>query len=297
MLLERIQIVTVCTPDLAATAEAYTQFLNYAVVERGQVPTELAAVWDAPLMAGRDFLLLQPASKADVYLRLISNAVVDGFAAMKTFGWNSNEILTQDPDAMAKRLESSPFRVVGPPANLSTSKEIRAMQAVGLAEEVIYLTRLPDSGDVSALGTAETPVDRTFIVVVGGPDMEAMRAFYRDVLGLPVSEPVGARIRVLSRAHGMSMETSHPLATARLPRQFLIEIDQYPEAATERPHRQGELPPGMAMVAFTTSNLDALSDRLIANPAAIAAEPYAGRVTGVIRGAAGELIELLQQSP
>ena len=95
----------------------------------------------------------------------------------------------------------------------------------------------------------------------------------------------------------MSMETSHPLATARLPRQFLIEIDQYPEAATERPHRQGELPPGMAMVAFTTPNLDALSDRLIASPAAIAAAPYAGRVTGVIRGAAGELIELLQQSP
>jgi catechol 2,3-dioxygenase-like lactoylglutathione lyase family enzyme len=296
-MLGRIRIVTICAPDLGATAEAYQQFLNYSVVDKGVLAADLAAVWNAPKMAGHNYLTLQPASQADVYLRLIQNDPVEGFAAMRTFGWNANEILTQDPDVMAERLEGSPFEVIGPPANLSTSKDIRAMQAVGLAGEVIYLTRLPQSGDASALGRAETFVDRTFIVVVGGPDMQAMQRFYHDVLGLPVSEPVGARIRVLSRAHGMSMDTNHPLSIARLPRNFLIEIDQYPQTATARTHRQGELPPGMAMVAFTTPSLDELGGRLLAAPAAIESAPYAGRRVGVIRGAAGELIELLEQQP
>lgn len=294
-MLGRIEIVTICAPALQATAEAYQQFLDYTVVEAGTIPADLAAVWNAPKMAGHEFLTLQPASRADVYLRLIQNAPVDGYAAMKTFGWNANEILTQDPDVMAERLGDSPFEVIGPPANLSTSKDIRAMQAVGLAEEVIYLTRLPESGDSSALGSAESFVDRTFIVVVGGPDMQAMQRFYHEVLGLPVSDPVGARIRVLSRAHDLSMETSHPLSIARLPKNFLIEIDEYPESATPRSHRPGELPPGMAMVAFTTPSLDELKEYLLAPPVRVVLAPYSDRRVGVIRGAGGELLELIEQ--
>lgn len=293
-MLDQIEIVTVSAPNLQATADAYQTFLHYSVVDRGTIPANLAAVWDTPKMAGRDYTLMQPASKAEVYLRLVQSDAVDGFGAMKTFGWNSNEILTQDPDGMAERLQDSPFQVIGPPANLSTSKDIRAMQAVGLAEEVIYLTRLPDNGSHANLGTAKTLVDRTFIVVVGGPNMDAMQGFYHGVLGLPVSEPVGARIRVLSRAHDMSMDSEHPLSIAQLPRNFLIEIDEYPDTATARTHRHGELPPGMAMVTFTTRAMGKLSERLLATPTVVEIAPYSGRRVGVMRGAAGELLELIE---
>ncbi len=285
--------VTVSTPDLATTIAGYQDCLDYTVVEHGRIGPELAGVWGTPQMAGRDYALLQPASGAEVYLRLVQNDAVEGFGPMKTFGWNANEILAQDPDAMAERLADTVFKVIGPPANLSTNDDIRAMQAVGPADEVIYLTRLPADGGLG-LGSAQSFVDRTFIVVVGGPDMTAMHAFYNGVLGLDVSDPVGARVRLLSRAHGLDLEHRHPLSMARLPSQFSIEIDQYPPSATTRAHRHGELPPGIAMVAFTTRNLAALRDHWLAEPKAISSVPYGGRRVAVIRGPAGELIELIE---
>jgi catechol 2,3-dioxygenase-like lactoylglutathione lyase family enzyme len=287
--------VTVSAPDLAAAIAAYQDCLDYSVVERGTISAELAAVWGASRMAGRHYALLQPASRADVYLRLVENDAVAGFGPMQTFGWNANEILTEDPDAMADRLADSAFQVIGSPANLSTNENIRAMQAVGPAEEVIYLTRLPPEGGDLGLGSAQSFVDRTFIVVVGGPDMAAMHRFYHGVLGLSVTEPVGARVRLLSRAHGLDVEHRHPLSMARLPGPFSIEIDEYPASATTRPERYKELPPGIAMVAFTTPSLDAIKEHLLAPPVTLATAPYHGSRAGVVRGPAGELIELVER--
>jgi len=294
-MLSLIVCVTVSAPNLAVAIAAYQDYLDYSVVERGTINPDLAAVWGASRMAGRHYALLQPASGADVFLRLIENDAVEGYAPMRTFGWNANEILTEDPDAMAERLANSPFKVIGAPANLSTNDNIRAMQAVGPAEEVIYLTRLPSGGGDLGLGSAQSFVDRTFIVVVGGPDMAAMHSFYNGVLGLSVTEPVGARVRLLSRAHGLNLEHRHPLSMARLPSRFGIEIDEYPASATTRPQRYAELPPGIAMVAFTTPSLDAIKEHLLAPPVAVESAPYNGSRVAVVRGPAGELIELVER--
>ena len=291
-MLELIAVVTVSAPDLRLTASAYEEYLQYRIVADGTVSEELADTWATPKMAGRDYLLLQPASQAEVYLRLVQTDAAESFGAMKSFGWNANEILTQDPDAMAERLADSPFDVVGSPKNLSTNENIRAMQAIGPAKEVIYLTRLPEG---FRLGSARSFVDRTFIVVLGGPDMEAMRSFYSEVLGLEVSDPVGARIRLLSRAHGLDLEHRHPLAMASLPSQFGVELDEYPQTATTRAQRDGELPPGIAMVSFTTRSLEPFAERLLAAPRALETQPYSGSRAGVIQGPAGELIELIER--
>ena len=294
-MLSVIVIVTVSAPDLNAAQTAYEEYLSYNVIETGQVPEALAAAWNTPNMAGRNYVVMQPASKAEVFLRFVESPAVEGFAAMRTFGWNSNEILVEDPDAMAKRLENSPFRIIGEPKNLSTNENIRAMQAIGPAGEVIYLTRIPADGGGFNLGSAETFVDRTFIVVVGGPDIDAMRRFYNEVFAMPVTAPVDARISVLSNAHGMASETRHKLAVARLPTKFLIEIDQYPDAATTRPQRFGELPPGMSMVGFQVASFAPIEERLLAPPRTVDVAPYRGRRVAVLQGAAGELIELIEE--
>jgi catechol 2,3-dioxygenase-like lactoylglutathione lyase family enzyme len=293
-MLTAIIAVTLTVPDLAAAQSAYVAALGYRVAAEGVVSRSLAAGWNAPLAEGRRYVLLQPASGEPTWLRLVQSPPVAGFEAMKTHGWNSNEILVQDPDALAASFAGSPFRVVGEPRPLSTNPAVRAMQAIGPAGELNYFTRIPPSGSVFIKTQARSYVDRTFIVVLGGPSMAAMQAFYRGTLGAPVTEPVGARIHVLQDAWGLPRETDTPLALVNFSTGFAIELDEYPPMAGPRPRRDGDLPPGMAMVSFTVPALDARSLPWVAPPAARPEAPYAGRRAGVIVGAAGEWIELVE---
>jgi hypothetical protein len=98
---------------------------------------------------------------------------------------------------------------------------------------------------------------------------------------------------VLNKAHGFDIETTHPLAMARLSDEYAIEIDGYPPSATQRSTRAGELAPAVASVTFEVESLEALKVPLVAPPRSIAALPYGGRRVGVVRGAAGELLEFV----
>lgn len=294
-MLTAIIAVTMTVPDLAAVERAYGDYLGYRVVERGSLAAELAESWGAPALAGREFLLMQPASGAPVYLRVVRQEPVPGFAAMRTHGWNSNEILVEDTYAVHERLKDSPFRIIGEPKGLSMNPEIIAMQALGPAEELVYLTRIPEGKSMFNLGSAKSFVDRTFIVVLGGPDMEAMRRFYADRLGMPVTAAMDSKITVLAKAWGLPVEQDFKLAIVQFPESFLIELDEYPPAATPRPRRPGELPPGMSMVSFSVASLDALDLEFLAPPRRIESAPYDGRRVAVVRGAAGEYLELVEQ--
>jgi hypothetical protein len=274
--------------------QAYSGWLGYTAAGHGKVDKELAAVWAAPAMAGRPYVLMQPESKEKIYLRFVQVAPAPGYVPMKTFGWNAIEMLVQDPDALATRLAKpgSPFQIIGQPRPLGPNSPIRAMQAVGPAKEVLYLTRVPPGAEGRA--GARTFVDRPFIMIVGGPQLDSLRDFYGTHFGAAIGATAQARMTVLNKAHGFDIETTHPLAVARLSPQYSIEMDGYPKTATERPTRAGELPPAIASVSFEVDSLDAVKAPLLAPARAIASQPYAGRRVGMLRGAAGELIELVE---
>lgn len=293
-LLSLILIVTIGTPDIEATQRAYSQWLDYTVESRGEVSNELAAVWNAPKMAGRDFVLMQPKSKEEIYLRFVQVDALDGYVPMKTFGWNAIELLVQDPDDLAAKFAKpgSPFKIVGPPRPLGPNSPVRAMQVIGPGNETLYLSRVPP--DFRG-GAAKTSVDRPFILIVGGPKQQAIRDFYKSVLDIDSSDPVMARMTVLNKAHGLDVETTHPLSIARLSPKYAIEIDGYPSTATEREVRPGEIPAAIAMASMTIMSLDNLKTPLLAPARKIAGKPYAGRRAAVVRGGAGELIEFIEE--
>jgi catechol 2,3-dioxygenase-like lactoylglutathione lyase family enzyme len=293
-MLTAIIAVTLTVPDLGAVERAYGGYLGYEVVDRGTLTAEVATLWDAPALAERDYLVMRPASGAPVYLRVVQQDPVEGYAAMKTWGWNSNEILVTDTHAVHERLKDSPFQVIGEPKGLSMNPDIVAMQALGPAGELVYLTRIPEGKSLFNLGSARSFVDRTFIVVLGGPDMLAMRGFYEDTLGMPVTEPAASIISVLAKAWDLPVDTQFPLAIVRFPKEFLIELDEYPAGAAPRPQRAGELPPGIAMVSFRVDDLDAVVAEFVVPPRSVEAFPYMGRRAALLRGAAGELIELVE---
>jgi hypothetical protein len=295
VLLETILTVTIGTADVGATQRAYSHWLDYETVERGSIPAELAGAWGAPRMTGREFVLMRPASAENIYLRFVQVDRPPGYEPMKTFGWNAVEMLVQDPDRLERKLSAgdSPFRIVGRPRPLGPGSPIRAMQVVGPASEVLYLTRLPADAD-SPRSAARTEVDRPFIIILGGPRLEDIREFYSRAFGLPVTQPARARMTVLNRAHGLDIETTHPLSIARISPKYALELDGYPQTASARPVADGEIPFAASMVGFEVGSLDTLSLPLKAPARVIHGAPYAGRRVAVVQGPAGELLELVE---
>lgn len=293
-----ILIITLGAPDIGAEEAAYSKWLGYSVEAHGTVDEDLASVWAAPAMAGRPYVLMQPGSKEKIYLRFVQVDAADGYVPMKTFGWNAIEIMVQDPDELAQRLgqPGSPFEIIGQPRPLGPNSPIRAMQVVGPAKEVLYLTRIPPRADDPSIG-ARTFVDRPFILIVGGPQLDGLRDFYGANFGAQVSPPGRARMTVLNKAHGFEIETTHPLSVARISTKYSIEMDGYPKTAGPRPTKQGELPPAIAAVTFEVNSLDALQVPLLAQPRTVSAAPYSGRRVAMTRGAAGELVELVESGP
>lgn len=295
-MLKSIVIVTIVVRQLTAIEPVYRQQLHYRTVFQGSVTPDLVEAWDTPAMAGRRFVLMQPASGAEVYLRFIEgSAPAQETPGLTTHGWNAAELLVTDPDLIARQFPQSSFEVIGQPQDLyPRPKSPRAMQVRGPAGEILYMTRFDPAGSNYALGSATTLVDRVFIVVVGGPSMSELRRFYGDVLGLPVSDTTPMRISVLARANNLPADMTFPLALAPLPKDFAVELDEYPSNTRPRSRPYGGLPPGMAMVTFLADQPDRLAVTWRQKLRAIGSPPYGGRRAGVTIGPAGEWIEIIE---
>lgn len=298
-MLKSIFIVTMLVMNVPAVEQAWQRDLRYRTVAAGVVGTSEAAAWGAPAMAGSRFALMQPESGREVYIRLVQAAEAAGWRPMATEGWNAVELLVQDPEVLARRLAySRDFTIVGEPRFLTDQHNILALQATGPANELLYLTRINDpSKSVFDLGFAESWVDRVFIMVVGGRDLRLLRDFYGNTLGMPVSEPLEYRIAVLSQHYGLPEEHLHRLAVAQLPGQFLLEMDEYPQAVQPRAALPGRLPPGVAMVSFQVDDLPADTLPLRGPPRRLDAPPYNGAMSATLVGPAGEVVELVTPAP
>ena len=287
-----IVAITMTVSDLKPIEAAYSNYLGYKVIERGQVAGDLANMWGAPKVAGHAYITMQPESGADCFLRFVVVDEYKDYKTLHTYGWNSTEILVKDVDAVNEKLKGSPFRVVGAPRGLSSNENIKAMQVIGPAKELLYLTMIKD--EAIGLGTAKTFVDRPFIVINGGRTMDGLIAFYRDTLKAKVSNPQPVRLSALNAVRGFDSELKHPLATVDVGGPFLIEIDQYPEGTVDRVVRPGDLPPGTAIVTFETPSLSALPVPMVAGTVIGQGRPYNGRKAGVFRGPSGELHEVIE---
>lgn len=288
-----ILAVTLAVPDLAAVERAYGDTLGYQVVDRGEISASVSELWDSSAVTGRPFLVMQPASGADVHFRFVQSPPVPGYSALKTLGWNANELLVEDVDAMPERLKESGFEIVAMPRNLSTTDDIKAMQAYGPAGEMIYFTTIKNPA--FGLGQAESFVDRVFIVINGGRTMQSHLDFYGGVLGLELADPQPVRMSALNKIYGYDSEEMHPLSTANIGGPFMIELDQYPDIAIERPILPNDIPPGISIVSFQVDSLDSVPVDFRSDVSSPEGFPYGGGRAGVIVGPNGEWLELVER--
>jgi len=295
--LHDICIVTHCVSELDSELAAWTEQLGYRTADRGALAEALCKAWNTPADAGARYALLQPASGAEVYVRLIETNKRAGYWPPVTWGWNATEILVEDPDALAAELEGSPIRRFGGPGDLyDQPKAPRAIQTLSPAGAMLYFTRILPGGSRYGLHGARSFVDRVFNVVLGGPDLEALRRFYGIMLGLRVSPPIPFTMTLAAQATNAAPDALFPICVAPVrARHCILELDEYPDNTQPRPRGIGELPGGMSMVSFLSDSLDDFPAPLRAAPLRIEAAPYNGRRVGVIEGPAGEWIELIEK--
>ncbi|MCP5327933.1 MAG: hypothetical protein R3E75_03625 [Steroidobacteraceae bacterium] len=290
-----IACVTVAAPEVQRMIDTYRLYLGYQLVDHGRVPAAQAQLWGRPSLAGRRYAIMLPGGDGNTSLRFVESPPAPTYQPFLHMGWNAAEIMVQDTDAVAAKLVDSPFKVIGPPADLSFSDKIRAMQVLGPARESLYLTSFKEKMAEFDVPEAKHFVDRVFIVILGGKSAASVNEFYTQHFGVAKAQVIPAVISVISNAHGLAADTSHELAALGLTGQSFIEADSMPAATQARGDiAAGELPPAIAMVSF---GVDALPDTLqyLAPPQVLPQAPYQGCRAAVAVGSAGELIELIER--
>ncbi len=295
-MLKNIAIVTVMVKSLEITELLYQSELSYKLIHKGVISEDMASGWGTKNIAGRPFLLMGPTNNEAVYLRFIESEEFDkNFRSLKTFGWNAIEILVRDTEKIFLTMKDSQyFRIVGKPVYISDEKSIKAMQVLGPSNELIYFTSIEKPEKTGLMiKEASTEIDRIFIMILGVDNIESLRRYYSEKFNIVTSDPAPYRIRTLSNEHGLPIETKFPLSIAKLSDKSLIEIDEYPKASIYRENKANELPPGIAMVSFY---VDSIPNNLpfISPVTANKESPYNNRKSAVIRGAVGELIEIIE---
>jgi catechol 2,3-dioxygenase-like lactoylglutathione lyase family enzyme len=286
----------VTTPDLEHALDDYHRRLGLQLVEQGAVSADLAASWNCPASAGRRMATLQPASGAHCFIRLVEQPLPVDFVPTTTYGWASYELTVLDVFGWPAKIDGSGFDIIGLPKEIEGLPYFVAMQVHGRGKEMLYFNETRSNTPSNDLPVAQSPMDHIFIVILAAPDREASVAWYRDRLKLDVGDTYTIEYSMINNAFGLPAGTTSSLTMVQKGRMPIVEIDDYPEAATPRRAEAGCLPPGNALVTLAVDSLDALDIAFIAPPARLAGPVYAGRRAGTVMGPAGELLELVEIS-
>lgn len=294
----RIASVTVATPNIEQFVHAYDAGLGYTLRESGHLPASVAHSWGRPAMAGRRYALLSSTAAPDIYIRAVEITAAPNYQPLLTFGWNAFEIIVDDVHAVRRALEDGPFTIIGEPRPLGFRPSIHAMQVRGPGQEVLYLTTETGDRSRSPLPPPGGHIGRPFIVVLGGPDILALRDFYADTFALQPNPIRASRGQTVQGAWGGTVSGTHPITLVRFREHGnSIEFNGYVKPGLgPRPHAPGELPPGNALVSFSVPDLDRIPAAFIAPPIRGEGRAYGNNRCAAITGPAGELFELIEDA-
>lgn len=293
-----IRGTTLTVADLATSRDLYCDWLDYTCVETGEVSSDLAQSWGTPKSAGCPYVVLQPASKREIYIRLIEQPAVPDYKPLRSFGWAAIEICNQDTLAVNERMERSPFKIIGPPKELDGMPAIFPMQVEGPDQEIVYLTEIRDDLAEYDLPRAQSLIDSLFILVLACSDMEATGAWMQKHLVIDKGRSIELIYSMINNAFDLPADTKHTIATLKHGRDVFLEIDQYPAATTARPTHDGMLPPCAAIASFRHPDFNAVmtvnEGHWITPPTKRDGVMYQGKRVGTLRDPDGTLIEMIE---
>ena len=281
---------TITTSEVDACVHAWCNYLHHTVALDTVISSTQAEQWERPALAEARTVWLQNAV-GEPWLRLIEDSTATPVDAFHRTGWLSLEINVRDVEALHRALLDSPFTVIGPPATLDVSPDISAMQVVGPAGEVLYLTEIKKAVPGFDLPLARSAVDRLFIPVLLAGDRNKALTSYEQFPNTS-GNCFDTKITVLNRAHGLVVDTRHPVATVQLSGSNLIEIDEFPNLAPPANTNSG-LPAGISLISFAVAAEHLKADH--ASTYMLEGEPGTGKRAQLVEGGAAELFELIER--
>lgn len=281
-------------PNIERALAAYRDTLQLELVERGFLEDGLARSWGCPANSGSPYAALRPKSGEPCWFRLVEQADCSDFTPNTSYGWAAFETTVEDVWSWPDRLPPDLFTVVGPPKPLQNmAAAFIPMQALGPGREMIYLNQVLGDLPDTDLPRARAPVDRIFIVVLATPDRLASLRWYAERLGLERGADYKLPYSMINMAFGLPSDHETTISMLRAGRMPVIEVDDYPLEAAERPCHPGMLPPGNALVTLGVRDLDSCAVEWLTPPRRRPGALYEGRRVATTRGVAGELVELV----
>ena len=288
MQLGRITVVTITTPDLDKVIDIYSKYLGYRFISSTIVSAEQAKSWDAENIENSKMIFMSPESSNDFFFRFIEQDVDEDYVPFGTYGWNAAELIVKDVDRSAEKLIGSPFEIIGEPANLSFTDQIRAMQIMGPSREIIYLTQFKSKLVEFDSPSPRCDIDQTFIVILAGENLDDMQTFLHERLCIKKAEPMQSRIRAISKVFDLPEDTKYKSAALAIRDQSLIELDEMPSKARPRSVRPGYLPSGISIVSFIAHDSSLIDKTYDSN-----IPSFEKARASTIKGSSGELIEII----
>ena len=288
MQLGRITAVTITSPDLDRVIDIYSKYLGYRFISSTTVSAEQAKIWDAENIEGSRMIFMSPESSNDFFFRFIEQDIDEDYVPFGTYGWNAAELIVKDVDQSAEKLIGSPFEVIGEPADLSFTDQIRAMQILGPSKEIIYLTQFKSKLDEFDSPSPRCDIDQTFIVILAGENLDQMQSFLHQELSVKKAAPMQSRIRAISKVFDLPEDTKYKSAALAIRDQSLIELDEMPSKAGPRTCRPGYLPSGISIVSFIAHDSGLIDKTYDSN-----IPSFEKFQASTIKGYSGELIEII----
>lgn len=278
-------ISTLCTNDAESCIAAYCEHLNQRIHSTYIMSQAEAQHLGCDNLTGCTVTYL--ANELDEpWLRIIESEHCEVVAPFKHYGWLSLEICVADVDSLRPQLTDTPFEIIGEPANLDISDDIRAMQVIGPAGEVLYLTEIKSQVPGFELPMARCAVDKLFIPVALVNSREEAKAHYENFPGV-TSMQFDTKITVINRANDLPITQKHPIATVQLAGCNLIELDEF-AGLLPNLRSSEQLHPGISLISMAVDELPAGAEVYVKEHG-----PYVGCESCVVGRDGGEVVELV----
>jgi catechol 2,3-dioxygenase-like lactoylglutathione lyase family enzyme len=288
-----MRCATILCDSLERATTLYAEGLGLRVLEQGEVTPALAQSWGTPAMSGARMALMGVDASAATLLRFVEDLQAS-HPPYKSLGWQAIEFSVQSSDATIARMAAAGFEVLAPAADLEFSKgALRAGQAGGPFGEVLYITQINDQLPDYTLPQATIRVDRLFIAILGVHDVDASYAAYDRLFGAIGKPTFEAAVDFVNRAQDMPEDYLFNVGCLELVPESYIEVDTTPTHIAPRGNAEGKLPCGIAMISITGGDRIPAATDAVGGSVAAPGMLYANGSSFVVRGIAGELIEVL----
>lgn len=281
-----ITAVTLVVPKLDQSLKVYCE-LGYPLLERGHLEASDAAVQRDSRFGACAFARLSLSAELGQVLELVEYPSCAPKAPFEAVGWAAIELLVLDLDEAYRKVQSLGLSILGKPKSLSFTDNIRAMQVLGPAGELIYFTeqRAPVAG--WPLPQARTQYDQCFVVILCSHRIEVSNRFYADLFQRPEPAVIKSRVVGLSMQANLPEDTLHSISAMSLRSGHWLEFDQ--GVCTEI-RRDSDIVAGIFSIGITV-------DGSVGMPDGLAVPIGAGKDTGcfLVTGPSGERINWHQE--